>query len=141
MECSCTISNWDYDSEDHCYEDLIFKEDYQAPRERECNECHEFMQPNEPHFCRTTIYFDENENFESLDRYRHCNECDEIITIFFDGYFMGMAWEDLRRSILDEEIVATESCLSKLSPKNLAKVCEIVEEMWENNYDEDENDY
>ncbi len=124
MECSCEVDcSVDCDLD---YKILIDKRTHQASRECECSECGGSIMPGETHFFRVDTY----EPDWQLSRYRQCEDCGQIVEVFFTDYYLCCIWEYLKNAILDGEIGVSESCLVGLSKKNLAKVCEIIERAW-----------
>lgn len=120
MECSCTIS---CDAGDCA--DFYKQKRVSAKRIYKCCECGEKISIGQKH----EYYFLAQDG--DTWRYRTCQDCVEMRGVFFNGWMFTSIWSVLRDSIMDGEIEATEKCLSRLNPKNLEKVCAIVEEMWE----------
>lgn len=127
MNCSCTLDMHDGDFCD--FEIVVDKHRHISSRFHYCAECLCEIQPNEIHEFSIAI------NNGDPEKYRTYHTCLELRNIFFDNWYMGSMWEDLEDGIAGGEITATEQCISSLCPENQAKVCVIVERLWE--YQED----
>ena len=63
---------------------------------------------------------------------RTCLDCASIIDHIFCEYVIGGIWADLKDNLEDDpEFFIPESCLAKLTPKAREKVCDLIEEYWE----------
>jgi hypothetical protein len=122
MECSCEI-DMDVSEGDS---PIIRENHYQPNREKDCTECKEgVLSPGDSGVFYAFKYKD------STDRAYLCPDCKQITEVFFNSYYFGSIWEDLQEAISQEDIAATESCLTRLSKSNRDAVCEIVEELWD----------
>jgi len=98
-----------------------------------CGECGVTIQPGE-RYRKCVGKWDGR-----FETYKMCSVCQEILDAFFcDGFFFGQLHDDLRGHILDMGGEIKGACLAALSPRARETICEMIEEYWEENYDEDE---
>lgn len=63
--------------------------------------------------------------------YKTCQDCLSVRQVFFKGgWTFGLVWEDVRDLILECGEVSEEQ-LASLTPFARGRVCEIIEDIWE----------
>jgi len=64
--------------------------------------------------------------------YKTCVDCESVIRSFFcSGYLIGNIWDDLRTHIWETNGEVSEDCIVPLTVSALYKVCELIENTWE----------
>lgn len=134
MECSCTVY-CSFDEPDHEVWELFNKGFYKSSKIQDCDECNRSMEPGEPH----DYIFEINQDTEEWLKHRTCRSCVEIRDTFYEDFYYGKLWEELKSSIFDGELQVSETCLVKLSPENRANVCEFIENSWKYIDEDDSN--
>ncbi len=122
MECSCSASGY-YDNEEYYFSERKLK----AAKEHLCIECDKPILKNE-YFCFSTIFGE-----GSINNYKTCMNCKEIINIFFDeGHVIGQIYDDLY-SYFDTAWLEDlpSNCISKLSKENKEHICNMFQEFQE----------
>lgn len=117
MECSCKID---------CYgecidEEIIDNRKCEANREKDCSECKGVIQPGEKH-----IYI---RNYNG--RYRSCEDCSQLIYVFFDDWPVCGVRGEIKAAILFGDLDISEDCIKGLTDRNMEFICNLVEETWE----------
>ena len=118
--CACSIEI------DHDVRTEFFSaSDYTARKEHHCFEC------------QRVIKIDENYRREAgkwdgfFAEYKTCTECIEIRDAFFCTSSFGTLLSDFRESIMDNGGSYSDECVLALSPKAREKVCDIIQEEWD----------
>jgi hypothetical protein len=74
-----------------------------------------------------------------LSTYKTCPDCLSVRDVFFcDGFFHGMIWERLAEHISDMDGKISSECLVALTSKARSDVCEIIERVWGDGDDDEE---
>lgn len=122
MECSCSISVSNEGERPGIYSETMQK----ACKEHKCTECRRKILPGET-YQRVDGLWDGN-----WDHFKTCGDCMSMIEIFFDARpCFGDLWEEFYGEFNYLNAVVPEKCLSALTPGARAKVCEMIEENWE----------
>ena len=124
MECSCNIGV-EADEIPELFSHKIRK----AKKKYSCVECHSTILPGQEYEAMTGKWFGK------FETYRTCKDCVSVRKNFFkDGFIIGDLWDNFFE-YLDDEV--PESCIANLIPTARAKVCEAIEEVWEELDDDD----
>ena len=120
MNCSCIFIDIDDSPEFYTQTDPI------ARKHHECTECHRTINPKEQYRRVSGSWC------MGIETYKTCSECMEIVQAFFcGGWNFGLILYDLKEHVNEMNGEISEDCLSDLSPKERAVVCEIIENVWE----------
>jgi len=119
MECSCDI---DVDVDEYCV--LLSTTSPVARKDHYCYECKRLIHTGEKYRNEITVF--ENK----LGVYKTCNDCMSIRDVFFTQFLYGCLTENLHDYIWDCGGDIPESCISKLTIRARARVCEIIEDIW-----------
>jgi len=119
MECSCNAGTSYGDDGDSYYSERILK----AAKNHICCECNKPIMKGEMYHY-SSIFYERN-----IRNYKTCNNCQEIISIFFkDGWLIGSIFEELY-SYIDavwlEDLPS--SCISKLNNINKNIICDMFQ--------------
>ena len=126
MECSCNISI-DHDGGADCCHEKIRK----ARKRHRCCECYRDILPGEYYEYVSGIWDG------TPDDYKTCLDCKSVKDAFFDSYIFTNLWEDFYESMSECGWQVPEKCLSKLTPAARARVCESIENYWDDGEDEE----
>jgi len=63
--------------------------------------------------------------------YKTCLACKSIRDIFFSSWVYTEVWESFRNEFGWTDSIIPESCISELTPGARDRVCEFIEESWE----------
>jgi len=87
-----------------------------------CGECHRKIQPGEKYEYTAGKY----ESDFVVEK--TCADCLSVRNAFFcQHWYYRMVWEHLREHIHDMQGVISSDCLTGLTPKARAEVCELIE--------------
>jgi len=119
MECSCTIDI------DHDGCGSFHKEKIQTARKKHiCNECSRDILPGEQYEYVFGVW-------DNPQVYKTCLDCQSIRNIFFDSWCYTQVWDDFRDEFGYYGSIVPEDCISQLTPRARARVCEHIECGWE----------
>ncbi len=118
MDCSCTIT-----CETDSGPEFSAESSPVARKVHICCECHRKIMPRET-YSRVSGLWD-----GKFEAYKTCLDCLSIRRTFFSDYYVGGLWDELTEYIWDGEV--HESCLASLTPAARARVCEVIEEGWD----------
>jgi hypothetical protein len=119
-DCGCVYIDVDETSETICQE--IRK----ARKTHKCEECNREIIKGEKYEYLFSKYDG------STDVHKTCLDCLSIRKTFFcDGWYYGQLWEALFEHIRDMDGRISSSCLVDLTPRARERVCEQIEEVWE----------
>jgi hypothetical protein len=129
MECSCVYPG-DYDPPD-----FTTKQIRKARKGHKCVECGCAISAGDRYEHSSNKYD------YGIDVFKTCLDCISMREVFFcDGWFYGGIWEQFNEYLRDA--ISGEyfswSKLGKVTPTVRAEICEMIEELWEEGYD-DEN--
>jgi hypothetical protein len=129
MECTCSISvDLDYCTEDNgFYKTKIIK----ARKIHICSECKREINPKERYEFISGVYDG------VFTEYKTCMDCVSLKDSFFGSYYFTRIWEDFIENMDDCDWRVPEKCLAKLTPAARAKVCESIENYWNDGEDEE----
>jgi hypothetical protein len=121
MECSCSInSSYDYDS----YE--VFESKIMTSRkDHKCGECGKIILKGDLYERCRGLYDGHWYNHKT------CKDCLSFRTSFFDNWSFESLWEDFQETMDDCGWQVPEKCLSKVTPATRTRICEMIEEYWE----------
>jgi hypothetical protein len=119
MECS-TVSV-DVDG----YSTIISSTTPKARKNHKCHECYRQILPGEKY----ERYIGKG---DEIFTHKTCMDCLSVRDEFFrDGYYFETIWENLEEHIRECGGDISESSLCKLTPVARARVCEAIEECWD----------
>jgi len=73
------------------------------------------------------------------ENYRTCMDCLSVRKTFFcDGWYYGGIWELLSEHLQELHGTVPVDCLANITPNARAKVCELIEEYWEDLDDQED---
>jgi hypothetical protein len=123
MKCTCAIHAVDPGD----YESWQLFEDPKrtARKPHRCNECYRTIQPGEQY-----------ENVKGLAdgvwfKHKTCADCLSVRSVFFESYYYERLWDHVRDFLYECQHQVPEDCMVELTPAARAKVCELIEEYWE----------
>jgi hypothetical protein len=120
MECSCTI-DVDGDGGPDVYRDKI----QTARKQHQCSECCRIIEKGEKYEYVFGVW-------DSPSVYKTCEDCLSIRNQFFEeGWLFTQIWENFQDNFNYIGAVVPESCISALTPGSRARVCEWIENGWE----------
>jgi len=134
--CACIVCDADEPYDDSGHEICV------AGTERKCCECARVIELGEQYEAAWGGYFiDDDENLGDIDEYVTCLDCVSVIASFFcNGHLFHGVWEMLDDH-LDEVVTfgdgVSSACLVPLTPRAREKVCDMIEERWDDDDDED----
>lgn len=106
-----------------------------ARKRHKCSECDREIIPGEKYEYLVARWSD----MRKADTYRTCRDCLSVRDVFYcEGFFHEMVWEMLRDHIREAEGQIDLDCLIGLTPAGRERVCEIIEECWEDFFDDDD---
>lgn len=112
---------------------LLEENDPIARKSHVCGECRREIGTGEKYHVEVGVFDGK------IERYKTCLDCMSIRNEFFkEGFFYEQIKWMLRDHIYESFGDISESCISKLTPKAQAMVCDFINEYFENQYDEDE---
>lgn len=120
MECSCTISI-DHDGGPACHKEKIVT----ARKAHRCYECFKDILPGEKYEYVSGIWDG------SPSTYKTCLDCKSIRDTFFDSWTYTEVWSNFQDEFGYSGSDIPESCISELTPGARARVCEFIENGWE----------
>jgi len=123
----------------------IYVEDYDEPefysaterkarKEHSCCECGRTIEPKEK-------YEHVSGKWDDIQTYKTCLDCVSVRKSFFcEGYYHLNIWESVGEHLLEIDGELSSECLLSLTPRAREKVCDIIEEVFEelNEMDEEE---
>lgn len=126
MECSTV-----YCDIDECAVVLSIKTHTAKKKENICRECRRIIGIGEKYLIESVVFEGK------LSNYVTCMDCKSIRDEFFTGgwYWGEILWM-LHDHIYDVYGDVSESCLTRLTPLARAKVCDMIEHAWFEQYDE-----
>ena len=72
--------------------------------------------------------------------FKTCLPCCEIReSLFCDGFLYGDIWEAVAQHVHDLGGEFPSSCLAEMSPQAREKMCDVIEQYWEDHFDGDDN--
>lgn len=119
MECSCSISI-DHDGGPSCYKEKIRT----ARKKHRCGECLGDINTGEQYEYISGIW-----DGGLAAEYKTCLDCKSLRDVFFDSWTYTQVWEDFFDNFDPDDI--PEKCLAALIPLARAKVCEWIENNWD----------
>ena len=129
MECSTVYCECD----DYCT--CLSSTRPKARKEHKCNECKRIIPIGDKYLREVTLYDGE------VEAWKTCKDCESIRDNFFTGgYYYGEILYTLREHIYESYGDVSESCIADLTPGAQEIVCNIIEDYWGDNDDEDEDD-
>lgn len=120
MECSCVI-DMDHDGGPTCHKEKI----QTARKEHHCCECHRVISPGEEYEYVSGIWDSEAET------YKTCLDCKSLRDTFFDSWAYTQVWDNFRDEFGYTDSIIPESCVAELTPGARTRVCEYIENDWE----------
>lgn len=128
MECSCEINGLGGDENYEDPEEKILV--HQSPSViLKCGECGEEIKIGDE-FEWYRGYYDDEEYVHHT-----CLDCLSLRHYFFGDWAFERVWEDFRYNMDDCDWEVPESCLSKVTPKTRAKICEWIEKSWNRDHE------
>ena len=122
MECSCTV-DIDYTDDGP----TVHKTDIRTARKKHrCAECGVIINPGEKYEHAWGVWDSE------ASKYKTCLDCKSLRDVFFDAFSYTRIWEDFYDEFGSITPEVPESCIAALTPVARAKVCEYIEDCWEN---------
>jgi len=120
MECSCDIS-----VEVDVYPEFYIETNRKARKVHKCTECRRDILPKETYMTIAGKWDG------VIQTYKHCADCQSIITQFFSsGFTFGeVLW--LLADAISEGGGLPEKCVSKLTPRAREKVCDMIQKYWD----------
>ena len=127
MDCSTVLV--DIDS----YSTNLSQSHPRARKEHRCGECRKTIVKGEVYLREVNIH----DGQVMTDK--TCQDCVSIRNEFFkDGYWYGQVIDLLNEHIFDSQGDISENCLVALTPGAQEKVCEMIENYWANQDDEED---
>lgn len=120
MECTCTISV-DHDGGPEAFKKIVRT----ARKEHRCDECYRTIMPGEKYEYVSGIWDGRPES------YKTCLDCVSLRETFFDSWCYTQVWDDFNDEFGCVGAVVPEACIAKLTPGARAKVCQFIEDGWE----------
>jgi hypothetical protein len=122
MECSCEVP-----ADVSFYSAFQKQKHPKARKVYKCYECGREIEKGEKY--QKIVDFCEHK----FSQYITCKDCLSVKEKFFtDGYYFGMVWEELEAHIRENLIRNFPwSCLTDLTKPARDKICEFIEELWE----------
>jgi len=106
--------------------DFTFSRKRKAKKEHVCCECGEKILPG------STYEYTVGRWEAGFRVYKTCLDCISMIASFFcDGFGYTTIWEDLAEHIDAMGGEISSDCLIPLTPKARAKVCQMIEDYWD----------
>jgi len=108
---------------------IIKKKIVVAKKNHKCDECNYKIEPGEKY----EYIFGKSDDgiFENTT----CRSCIEIRDLFFSNYTYGIIWDDIFDYIIENawnEEKLSEDCISKLNKRAKGKICDYIQECWDN---------
>ncbi|HCY86905.1 MAG TPA: hypothetical protein DHV36_17375 [Desulfobacteraceae bacterium] len=124
MECSCAINGCcDEDTYEESEEKILI---HKSPSVIiKCGECGEVI-PVGSEFEWYRGYYDDDAHVHHT-----CMDCLSLRHHFFENWTFDRIWDDFYQHMDDCDWQVPESCLSKVSTKVRAQICECIEKEWE----------
>ena len=127
MECSTVYCECD----DYCT--CLSSTRPKARKEHKCNECKRTIPIGDKYLREVTLYEGE------VEAWKTCKDCESIRVNFFTaGYYYGDILYMLREHIYDSGGDVSERCIADLTHGAQEIVCNIIEDYWRDNDDEDD---
>jgi len=123
MECSCVVNvDCDGDSAEFASTRMVT-----AKKPHLCSECNKTIAPGEEYEYMCGKW---DGDFET---YKTCIDCASIRNAFFCTWCYGTVIEDLSTNFIEGcgFDVPSSECMSKLTPRALDMVCDLIEESWD----------
>jgi len=99
-----------------------------------CYECSRQIKPGEEYI---SIEYTDDE--DERKRMSVCADCQSVIDEFFcGGYTFGRVWENVQDHVYDLAGGISSDCLVSLTTVAREKVCDLIEEVWSDLNEEDE---
>lgn len=121
MECSCAIEV-DHDCGPEFYNITMPV----ARKKHVCCECLKDILPGEQY-----ERIDGKWDGIGMESYKTCMDCKSLRDVFFDTWIYTQVWEDFYNEYGYTDSIIPEHCISQLTPKVRAIVCEYIEEKWD----------
>jgi len=123
-DCSCIYA--DYDG---CA-DEIQKAVRVARKPHKCQECYRVIKKGEKY-----EYY--AGNYDGFFTHKTCTDCLSVREEFFcSGFGFGAIWEDVWEHVQELDGNISSECLAKLTPRAREKICDYVQEAWDEEIDE-----
>ena len=125
---SCACVYIDHDSEAEFHTESIRR----ARKEHKCTECDVTIQPGQIYEYVFGIW----DGCKQV--YKTCNDCLTVRKEFFCSmFFYGRIWEDMWEHVFGGTVGdSVANCLKDLTPRAREMVCELIENIWEEEDDE-----
>lgn len=134
MECSCAI--------DPCYDCdepgiQTGPEMVESEVAETCTECASPILPGTRHE-HITFTYQPYTSGETVEVYRTCLDCLSLRRHFFCSFGYGCLWEDFRQHVQEFLEEFPYALLAELTPAAREAACEIIEDEWSEQFDEEE---
>jgi len=125
MKCSCVYIG-DYDQPEFHRESL-----QKAIKSHRCDECGKIIKPGEK-------YEYSLGKWDGIFGYnKTCLDCLSIRNEFFcEGFFYGQMFKCLHEHLNEIYGQVSSDCLLALTPAAMTKICGLIDDIWEDKYDE-----
>jgi hypothetical protein len=121
MECACTIEVDIEGAPCNMAETILTV----TTEKVKCCECNEIIPVGEKYEYTMGLWDDD---FSFL---RTCESCLSVRNVFFNGFVYGYLWGDIVENMNMTGLGISEDCISKIHPRARGKICEIIENYWE----------
>jgi RNase P subunit RPR2 len=122
MECACEVS-MDIDS---CHDDFHNRAERKAIKEHKCGECGKIIVKREKYQYMT------GKSGGYMYTHKMCNDCHSILKYFYNGgFFFEQLWDDLFEFIRESDYTTNEKCLAQITPVAREKICDYIQENWD----------
>lgn len=122
MDCACVYVSMNECLTEFCNERLVER----ARKTHTCGECRRQIEAGESYLYITGVW---DGDFHA---HKLCRDCQSVVEAFFcNGYMFERVWEDLGEHIREADGDLSESKVAGLTDAALAKVCDMVEQCWE----------
>lgn len=119
MNCSC-INACDDD-----FAEMISEKQVKARKTHRCVECRKAINLGDEYYSETVFYDGKKETI------RTCLDCKSARDAFFCSWQFGEIWSDLLSEIDSNDGDLSQSSIAGLTPGARAKVCDLIEDYWE----------
>lgn len=120
MDCSCEIDSYDMHDDTTSY--VVTKR--QARKSHKCCECGRDITCGEI-YERYVIFYD-----GSFSAFKTCPDCLSIRDVLFCSWSFGDIWQELQEQITNG-IRLSETCIAILTKPARDRVCDMIEESWD----------
>jgi len=122
MDCACTCTV----SEDYEPCTLIDASTPKARKEHTCSECYRTITRGEE-YRREFLKWDNTVHVQ-----KYCEDCLSLRGVFFNqGWVYDTLWSDMYEFVQDCAGEVSVQCLLELTPTARGKVCDLIQETWE----------